>query len=92
MRAIENAASSVGILATNGIVLAAQKAVTSKLLAPPKTSDKLFTLDEHCMCALAGNHHLLMYSTGEAQRGNALILIYSVKDDLESEGVTVGVL
>lgn len=54
MNAIDNAAAAIGILGTDGVVLATQKAVTSKLLAPPKTSDKLFILDDHCMCAIAG--------------------------------------
>ena len=72
MNAIDNAAAAVGILATNGIVLATQKAVTSKLLAPPKSSDKIFALDDHCLCAIAGltsdANILLNYARLTAQR------------------------
>ncbi len=40
MSAIDQAAAAVGILATDGIVLATQKTVTSKLLAPPKVRNE----------------------------------------------------
>jgi hypothetical protein len=37
----------VGIQTKAGIVIATEKRVASKLLAPPKTSEKVYKLDEH---------------------------------------------
>jgi hypothetical protein len=34
--------------------LTAEKKVVSRLLAPPKTSEKLYKIDEHVSCAVAG--------------------------------------
>lgn len=45
--AIQNAAAAVGIQTKAGIVIATEKRVASKLLAPPKTSEKVYKLDEH---------------------------------------------
>lgn len=52
--AIQNAAAAVGILTEQGIVIAGQKKTGSKLLAPPKTSEKLYKLDTHVAAAVAG--------------------------------------
>lgn len=38
----------------HGVVIAAEKKVTSKLLAKPKNSEKLYTIDDHIACAVAG--------------------------------------
>ena len=35
-------------------MLAAEKRVVSKLLAKSKTSEKTYTIDEHCVCLVAG--------------------------------------
>lgn len=51
---IQNAAPAVGILTKEGVVIAGEKKVISKLLAPPKSSEKLYKLDEHVGCAVAG--------------------------------------
>ena len=54
--AIQNAASAVGIVTKGGIVIATEKRVASKLLAPPKSSEKVYKLDEHvsvCVCERA---------------------------------------
>jgi len=54
MHAIENAGAAVGILAKDGVVIAAEKKATSKLLAKPKTSEKLYSIDDHVAVAVAG--------------------------------------
>jgi 20S proteasome subunit alpha 3 len=41
MEAISHAGAAIGILSKDGVVLAAEKLVTSKLLDPGKTSEKL---------------------------------------------------
>lgn len=43
-----------GLKASDGIVLAAERRVVSKLLAPSKTSEKTYTLDGHLACLVAG--------------------------------------
>jgi 20S proteasome subunit alpha 3 len=54
MEAINNAASALGLLCSNGIVLAVEKRVQSKLLEKPKTSEKMYKIDDHIACAVAG--------------------------------------
>eukprot|EP00918_Siedleckia_nematoides_P093243 GHVU01204672.1.p1 GENE.GHVU01204672.1~~GHVU01204672.1.p1 ORF type:complete len:256 (-),score=48.93 GHVU01204672.1:2112-2879(-) len=54
LEAINNASSTIGILATDGIVLAADKKVTSKLLDPGKAREKIYKVDDHVICAVAG--------------------------------------
>lgn len=54
MEAINNGAACIGLLADDGIVIAAQKLVVSKLLAPPKSSEKIYKIDDHVFCAVAG--------------------------------------
>uniref|UniRef100_A0A7S2RIX5 Proteasome subunit alpha type n=1 Tax=Mucochytrium quahogii TaxID=96639 RepID=A0A7S2RIX5_9STRA len=54
MMAIDNAGACVGILAKDGVVIAAEKKATSKLLAKPKSSEKLYMIDDHIACAVAG--------------------------------------
>jgi len=54
MQAIDNAGACVGILAADGVVIAVEKKATSKLLAPTKTSEKLYIIDDHVACAVAG--------------------------------------
>lgn len=43
-----------GILAKDGVVLAADKMVTSKLLDPGKSREKIYRIDAHITCAVAG--------------------------------------
>lgn len=55
--AIENintAGSTIGILAKDGVVLCGEKRTTSKLLDQLKQHEKLFKLDDHMFCAVAG--------------------------------------
>lgn len=47
MASIQNAAAAVGVQSRGGIVIACEKRVASKLLAPPKSSEKVYKLDEH---------------------------------------------
>jgi len=57
MEAISNGAACVGVLAEDGVVIATQKVELSKLLAPPKSSEKIYKIDEHVFCAVAGKLH-----------------------------------
>mmetsp|Transcript_14974 Transcript_14974/g.18526 ORF Transcript_14974/g.18526 Transcript_14974/m.18526 type:complete len:259 (+) Transcript_14974:224-1000(+) len=54
IRAIDNAGACIGILAKDGVVIAAEKRDLSKLLAKTKTSEKLYKIDDHIVCAVAG--------------------------------------
>lgn len=46
MEAISHAGTTIGILASDGVVLAAEKKVTSKLLEPSRTSEKIYKLNK----------------------------------------------
>merc|ERR1719158_195668 len=57
MEAIGKAGSCVGILACDGVVLAAEKKVTSKLLDSHSVGvrwEKMYKIDDHIACAVAG--------------------------------------
>jgi len=54
IEAINNAGTCVGLQSIEGIVLAAEKRTVSKLLAPSKTSEKTYTIDNHVACLVAG--------------------------------------
>jgi 20S proteasome subunit alpha 3 len=54
LEAISHAGTALGILAKDGIVLAAEKKVTSKLLEQDTSAEKLYTLNEYADCP--GNH------------------------------------
>mmetsp|Transcript_32245 Transcript_32245/g.77085 ORF Transcript_32245/g.77085 Transcript_32245/m.77085 type:complete len:273 (-) Transcript_32245:121-939(-) len=54
IEAINNAGTSVGILAKDGVVMASEKKVTSGLLAPARTSEKTYKLCPHATCSVAG--------------------------------------
>jgi len=54
IEAINNAGTCVGLQCTDGIVLCAERKVVSKLLAPSKTSEKTYTVDDHVVCLVAG--------------------------------------
>ena len=54
MESISNSGAAVGVLAKDGVVLATEKRVTSKLLdtgAVGCRKEKMFQLDEHILCA-----------------------------------------
>jgi 20S proteasome subunit alpha 3 len=54
MEAISHAGTSLGILAKDGIVLAAEKKIISKLLDSDKKAEKMYKLDGHIACSVAG--------------------------------------
>jgi len=54
IEAINNAGTCVGLQNSEGIVLAAEKRVVSKLLAPSKTSEKTYIIDDHVVTLVAG--------------------------------------
>ncbi|XP_047140166.1 proteasome subunit alpha type-4 [Hydra vulgaris] len=53
MEAISHAGTCLGILATDGVVLAAERRNTNKLL-DDVLSDKIYKLDENTVCSVAG--------------------------------------
>jgi len=54
MEAISKAGSAVGILSNEGVVLAAEKRITSKLLDIRKSTEKTYKIDDHVATAVAG--------------------------------------
>ena len=54
MEAIGNAGSAIGILSKDGVVLIGEKKVTSKLLQTSTSSEKMYKIDDHVACAVAG--------------------------------------
>uniref|UniRef100_A0A9I9CGA7 Proteasome alpha-type subunits domain-containing protein n=3 Tax=Cucumis melo TaxID=3656 RepID=A0A9I9CGA7_CUCME len=54
MEAIGNAGSAIGILSKDGVVLVGEKKVTSKLLQTSTSTEKMYKLDDHVACAVAG--------------------------------------
>jgi 20S proteasome subunit alpha 3 len=54
IEAINNAGTCLALQSVDGVVLAAERRVVSVLLAPSKTSEKTYTIDDHCVCLVAG--------------------------------------
>ena len=54
MEAISHAGTAIGILSSSGVVLAAEKKLSSKLLEPSKSSEKMYMIDSHIAVAVAG--------------------------------------
>jgi 20S proteasome subunit alpha 3 len=54
IEAINNAGTCLALQSADGVVLAAERRVVSVLLAPSKTSEKTYTIDDHCVCLVAG--------------------------------------
>mmetsp|Transcript_8728 Transcript_8728/g.26230 ORF Transcript_8728/g.26230 Transcript_8728/m.26230 type:complete len:254 (-) Transcript_8728:102-863(-) len=54
MEAIGHAGAAVGVKSSEGVVLAAEKKITSKLLEMSKSSEKMYVIDDHIACAVAG--------------------------------------
>ena len=52
--AINQAGTCLGLQCADGLVLAAERKTVSKLLAPLKTSEKTYTVDDHIVCLVAG--------------------------------------
>lgn len=51
LEAISHAGTAIGILSTDGIVLAAERKVTSKLLEQDTSAEKLYILNEYGIIA-----------------------------------------
>ncbi|XP_025808388.1 proteasome subunit alpha type-4-2-like [Panicum hallii] len=47
-------AIALGILAADGVVLVGEKKVTSKLLQTSRSAEKMYKIDSHLACAIAG--------------------------------------
>ncbi|URD96938.1 hypothetical protein MUK42_32491 [Musa troglodytarum] len=54
MEAIGNAGAAIGILARDGVILVGEKKVTSKLLQTSRSTEKMYKVDDHLACAVAG--------------------------------------
>ncbi|KAI9596515.1 proteasome subunit alpha type 4-like protein [Syncephalis fuscata] len=54
MEAISHAGSVLGILATDGVVIAAEKRIVSKLLEQGTTNEKIYAVNDNMICGVAG--------------------------------------
>jgi len=72
MEAISHAGTAIGILGTDGIVIAAEKKVTSKLLEQSSTPEKIYILNDNMICGVAGltsdANSLIVYAQQAAQK------------------------
>ncbi|KAK3214933.1 hypothetical protein GRF29_19g1722477 [Pseudopithomyces chartarum] len=72
LEAISHAGTALGILAKDGIVLAAERKVTSKLLEQDTSAEKLYILNDNMITAVAGMtadaNILINYARDVAQR------------------------
>lgn len=72
LEAISHAGTAIGILAADGIVLAAERKVTSKLLEQDTSAEKLYILNDNMLAAVAGMtadaNILINYARQAAQR------------------------
>ncbi|RIB13494.1 nucleophile aminohydrolase [Gigaspora rosea] len=84
MEAISHAGTALGILASDGIVIAAEKKVTSKLLEQTTTSEKIYLLNDNVICGVAGitadANYLINYSRQIAQN-----YLYTYGEDIPVE-------
>jgi 20S proteasome subunit alpha 3 len=85
MEAIGHAGTAVGILSSEGIVLAAEKKVTSKLL-DSTGAEKMYRIDQHMACAVAGitaDANILI----DYARTNAQQFLYQYQEPTPVEGI-----
>jgi len=72
MEAISHAGAAIGVLSKEGVVLAAERKITSKLLDSLGQSEKMYKIDNHIGCAVAGitadANILINYARLSAQR------------------------
>jgi len=62
LEAISHAGTALGILAQDGIVLAAERKVTSKLLEQDTSAEKLYILNEYeCTSGMKDPSKLILY-------------------------------
>jgi 20S proteasome subunit alpha 3 len=80
MEAIGMAGTCLGVLSTDGVVLAAEKRNTNKLLDDAVLSEKIYRLDENTACSVAGltadANVLTKYLRETAQRYEIQFIIY----------------
>ncbi|KAJ3375858.1 hypothetical protein GGF31_003063 [Allomyces arbusculus] len=71
MEAISHAGTALGVTCPEGIVLAAEKKVTSKLLETGSSAEKIYILHDKMICAVAGitsdANNLIQYTRRVAQ-------------------------
>lgn len=72
MEAISHAGTALGVLGSDGVVLAAEKKVTSKLLEQSLTPEKIYVLNDNVICGVAGitsdANTLITYARQSAQK------------------------
>ncbi|KAG6495392.1 hypothetical protein ZIOFF_043195 [Zingiber officinale] len=72
MEAIGNAGAAMGILAQDGVILVGEKKVTSKLFLTSHSTEKMYKIDDHLACVVAGimsDANILINTAGvQAQR------------------------
>jgi 20S proteasome subunit alpha 3 len=72
IEAINKTGPAIGILTTEGIVLATEKQVVSSLLEQSKQSEKIYCLDKHMYCIVSGltadANYLIDYARLQSQR------------------------
>lgn len=66
LEAISHAGTAIGILAKDGIVLAAERRVTSKLLEQDTSAEKLYILNEYVMFLMISLHLLAILLHADA--------------------------
>ncbi|ODV85326.1 hypothetical protein CANARDRAFT_199484 [[Candida] arabinofermentans NRRL YB-2248] len=54
LEAINHAGTAIGIMCKDGVVLAAERKVTSKLLEQDTSAEKMYILNDNTICAVAG--------------------------------------
>ncbi|RKP09309.1 proteasome component Y13 [Thamnocephalis sphaerospora] len=54
MEAISHAGTVLGVLATDGVIIAAEKKIVSKLLEQSTASEKLYAVNDNMVCGVAG--------------------------------------
>lgn len=54
LEAINHAGTAIGVMGKDGIVLAAERKVTSKLLEQDTSAEKMYALNDNTLCAVAG--------------------------------------
>ena len=95
MEAISHAGTAIGVLAKDGIVLAAEKKVTSKLLEQDSSAEKLYVLNEYLLLSCNGNSSTMICAVaGMTADANILIntariyaqqYLYLYNDDIPCE-------
>ena len=52
MKFVKHGSTSIGIKTNEGVILAVEKKIISKLMEPAK-SEKLVEIDKHCACSMS---------------------------------------